>query len=328
MPHNQMKDSRVVVIGAGMSGLTCARRLHDQGLQVTVLDKSGDIGGRLATRRTAQGSWNHGAPSMTARGRAFADFLVDLEAAGSVRRCPSDERSGKGAWQGWPDMRKTLRPLQADLDVVFRAEVNRLVRQDGCWLAETASGEVHGPFESLLLTLPAPQAHALLTRSHIAPPWQPDDVAMSPCWAVLLGFETAGTGLHQIGSGNAWGGVLPGGAASAPDADAFAETWVVHATEAWSLAHLECSREDVVRRLLSELNQQLASMSCPALRLSSGYAAAHRWRYARTRRPLGSSHIWLEAQRLGIGGDWCLGATAEDAFLSGRALSQQVLGRS
>ena len=34
------------------------------------------------------------------------------------------------------------------------------------------------------------------------------------------------------------------------------------------------------------------------------------------------------AQRLGIGGDWCLGATAEDAFLSGRALSQQVLGRS
>ena len=39
-------------------------------------------------------------------------------------------------------------------------------------------------------------------------------------------------------------------------------------------------------------------------------------------------HIWLEAQRLGIGGDWCLGATAEDAFLSGRALSQQVLGRS
>ena len=120
-------------------------------------------------------------------------------------------------------------------------------------------------------------------------------------------------------------GVLPGGAASAPDADAFAETWVVHATEAWSLAHLECSREDVVRRLLSELNQQLASMSCPALRLSSGYAAAHRWRYARTTAPLGTPFLWDVDARLAVCGDWTHGARVEDAFTSGDLLARAML---
>ena len=326
--ENHRNVPRIAVIGAGISGLTCARLLRDQGLRVTVLDKSGDIGGRLATRRTAEGSWNHGAPSLGARGAAFADFLVDLEAAGSVRRCASGEGQEALSWQGWPDMRETLRPLQTDLEVIFRAEVIRIVRQDECWLAETASGDTHGPFESLLLTLPAPQTHALLARSDIAAPWQPDDVVMSPCWSLLLGFETAVPELRRVGSGHVLGVVVPGAAVSAPDAGTFAETWVVHATDGWSLAHLECSREAVIPLLLSDLNQQLAEISLPALQLPPACASAHRWRYARTLRPLGSSHIWLEAQRLGIGGDWCLGARAEDAFVSGRSLAQEVLARS
>ncbi len=328
MAENNRSVSRIAVIGAGISGLTCARLLRDQGLRVTVLDKSGDIGGRLATRRTDEGSWNHGAPSMDARGGAFSDFLENLQAAGSVRRCAPGEGQEALSWQGWPDMRETLRPLQTDLDVIFRAEVNRILRQGECWLAETTSGDIHGPFESLLLTLPAPQTHALLARSEIAAPWQPDDVVMSPCWSLLLGFETAVPGLHQVGPDNVLGVVVPGGAVSAPDAGTFAETWVVHATDAWSLAHLECSREAVIPLLLSELNQQLAAISYPEFQLPPAYAAAHRWRYARTVRPLGSSHIWLEEERLGIGGDWCLGARAEDAFVSGRALAQEVLARS
>lgn len=325
MTEKHRTVSRVAIIGAGMTGLTCARRLHDQGLRVTVLDKSGDIGGRLATRRTAEGRWNHGTPSIGARGRAFSDFLVGLEAAGSVRRCASDEGLEKEAWQGWPDMRETLRPLQAGLNVVFRAEVNRLVRQGGCWLAETAGGGIHGPFESLLLTLPAPQTHALLARSDIAPLWQPDDVLMSPGWALLLGFESAVTGLRDLGPCKVVDRVVPGGATSAPGADGFAETWVVHATDEWSLAHLECRREEIVSILRSYLNQRLAAISCPVFELRPAYAAAHRWRYARAIQPLGASHIWLEEQQLGIGGDWCRGATAEDAFLSGRALAQEVL---
>ena len=41
----------VAVIGAGLSGIICARRLVSEGYSVCILDKSRGVGGRMATRR-------------------------------------------------------------------------------------------------------------------------------------------------------------------------------------------------------------------------------------------------------------------------------------
>ncbi|MEM6449872.1 MAG: NAD(P)-binding protein [Cyanobacteria bacterium P01_D01_bin.105] len=41
----------VAVIGAGLSGITCARKLGSAGYSVCILDKSRGLGGRMATRR-------------------------------------------------------------------------------------------------------------------------------------------------------------------------------------------------------------------------------------------------------------------------------------
>lgn len=42
-------DKHVVVVGAGLAGLTCARALHDQGVRVTVFDAADEVGGRVRT---------------------------------------------------------------------------------------------------------------------------------------------------------------------------------------------------------------------------------------------------------------------------------------
>lgn len=42
-------DSPVVVIGAGLAGLTCARHLHRAGVDVLVLEKDSRVGGRMKT---------------------------------------------------------------------------------------------------------------------------------------------------------------------------------------------------------------------------------------------------------------------------------------
>jgi NADPH-dependent 2,4-dienoyl-CoA reductase/sulfur reductase-like enzyme len=55
MQTNSLKNRfqpTVAVIGAGISGLTCARTLADHGVSVTVFEKSRGLGGRMATRRS------------------------------------------------------------------------------------------------------------------------------------------------------------------------------------------------------------------------------------------------------------------------------------
>ena len=63
----RLADLRVIVVGAGMAGLTAARLLHDSGCRVTVLDARDRIGGRTWTDHSLGvpcdlgGSWIHGA---------------------------------------------------------------------------------------------------------------------------------------------------------------------------------------------------------------------------------------------------------------------------
>ena len=50
-PSRPERPLEVAVIGAGMSGLVCARLLAESGHQVRIFDKARGPGGRMATRR-------------------------------------------------------------------------------------------------------------------------------------------------------------------------------------------------------------------------------------------------------------------------------------
>ncbi|NJK46404.1 MAG: FAD-dependent oxidoreductase [Pleurocapsa sp. SU_196_0] len=75
--HSEAVD--VLVIGAGLAGLSAARDLARAGFAVRLLDKSRGVGGRTATRRIEGATFDHGAPFFTVRGERLKQLVTNLE---------------------------------------------------------------------------------------------------------------------------------------------------------------------------------------------------------------------------------------------------------
>lgn len=310
----------VAVVGAGMTGLSCARRLADAGCRVQVFDKGRGLGGRLATRRIDEAlSFDHGVQFVTARGAGFAALLHELERRGVAARWrPRQAGPAAGAsgwWVGRPGMSRLVRPLAEGLDVHVAARVVALEDTPGGWRLRAEAGALHGPFDRLVLALPPLQAAALLDGRGLAASLSAVDVA--PCWAVLLAFSAPLPAPFDVWRAAEGRLAFAARNASKPGRLALPEAWVLHAGADWSAAHLEAAPEDVV----AALSAAFAEIAGPLP--ESLHASAHRWRYARTLRPFGRP--FLAAERLHVGGDWCLGAHVEAAYDSGTAIAEDLL---
>ena len=90
-----------------------------------------------------------------------------------------------------------MRGAAGGLDVATEARVTELRRSGEMW-ALMAGEEVLGEFDRVILAVPAPQAAELLkpTGSHLATSAQ--EIEMSPCWSVMLGFSDSPEFVRQV----------------------------------------------------------------------------------------------------------------------------------
>jgi len=329
-------DRAVLVIGAGMAGLACARRLAAEGAHVLVVDKARGAGGRASTRRGDGTSFDHGAQYFTARDAGFAAATAGWVATGVVARWdariirleagrlastePAPER-----FVGVPRMSALWRHLCADLPVRFGARVAGLRRDQARWrVALDDGGELAERFDDVVVATPSLQAVALLAPVAPALGVLAARASVDPCWAVPVAFATPVQapfdGAFVEGSPLAW----IARDSSKPGRPTGPDCWVLHASVAWSAQHVDEPADVVAKALLAAFDDVVGG-ALPAVR----EIAAHRWLYARTRQALGEPCLHDPALRIGACGDWCLGANVEAAWRSGVALAQRMLaGRS
>ena len=65
----------IAIIGAGMAGITAARTLVQAGHRVHIFEKSRSAAGRMSTRETVFGTFDHGTQYFTVRDPRFAKAL-------------------------------------------------------------------------------------------------------------------------------------------------------------------------------------------------------------------------------------------------------------
>ncbi|MEM1418860.1 MAG: FAD-dependent oxidoreductase, partial [Myxococcota bacterium] len=230
------------------------------------------------------------------------------------------------AYVGVPGMNALARHLAADLDVRVGRRVTRLARGAAGWTPALEEGPELGPFDRVVLAVPAAQAAPLLGDHPFAA--RAAEVRVDASLTAMVAYPAA-LGLPFDAARDAAGGLAwMARETSKPGrpglGDGGLEAWTLQAGPALSAAELELDKAAIAERLHGLFAERVATLglSVPEPALAMG----HRWRFAQTRAPLGEACLWDGAEGLGVCGDWCLGDRLEHAFRSGRAMAGRLLG--
>lgn len=162
---------KTVIIGAGITGLALGSLLREKYPkdQLVLLEKSRGVGGRIATRRTDHGKFDHGAQFYTLK-ESIATFHRKWQSEGLVTEWFHSAATPKFMCRaGMTAIAKSLvTSLGSDSKVEFgfkALKVNPIV--SGGWEVEIES-QVPVKGDRLILTAPMPQNVEILERSGIS----------------------------------------------------------------------------------------------------------------------------------------------------------------
>ncbi len=202
--------TRVGVVGAGAGAAALTYVLDGAtNAEVTVLEKSGGLCGRAATRRNGDLTYDYGANYLKSDDDRVNDLVREVlgtdglvDASEPVYTFDSDGEVSPGReadehkWSYTEGLTQIAKRLfgATDATVHCRTRVERIAREDGTWRMTDTDGEEWGPFDALALNPPAPQTADLLRATD----WDDDrreallaavaDVEYRSIWSAVLRY--------------------------------------------------------------------------------------------------------------------------------------------
>jgi len=323
----------VVVIGAGMAGLTAAHVLTDFA-DVVVLDKGRGVGGRLATRRVGDATFDHGAQFITTHTDEFAEKITQLVGSGVIapwfrgRIGPNGviDPDGHTRFRGAVSMNSVAKALAVGLDVRTASLVTSLVHDGTSWTVALADG-TELKADGVVMTSPVPQTLAMFENGGVElSPKDADALAAikyDPCLA-LMAVLHGPSGLDEPGAIDPDRGPIDWMADNQLKGISAVPAVTIHATAEFSASNLDATDDEIADVLLKEAG--LTANAVP------GSIQIQRWRYARPSVEHPERFLVLDGvPPLVCAGDAFGGAKVEGAALSGAAAAQEIestLGRN
>jgi renalase len=333
---------KVVIIGAGVAGLNCARQLQRQlgpAARILLIDKSRGWGGRLATRRLGTTHADHGVCYLKASGDSFQQELQELLAQGVIRCWTRQIHNWDGQGPVQVPLKESACYVAAsgataiakywakDLEIIGERTVTAIQPLEPPalgWQVMAADWSVTA--QQVVLALPPAQAAAIVQgvvdQSCLA---QLQAVTFTPSIAVMAIYDpqllsaAANLGWQGINCQRhpslAWVG-LDSSKQLAPTQPVV----VLQSNPEFASQHFDATD-------LMAVGQQLLAASAalaPWLGQPQLYQV-QRWAYAFAQNPLPQTFLSAQtAAPLYFCGDWCGGNRVEAAYLSGLATAAQI----
>ncbi len=305
----------VLIIGAGIAGLTAARSLTTQGQQVALVEKSRGLGGRLATRRLPGTHADHGVCYLKPKGEVFQRLIEEAIAAGVLTHWqPTTYASPLGitAFAKWLAQGLTIHTGERAI----------ALHHDTHWTITTDSG-LELCAKQLLLAIPAPQAIDLLKTWAAIPTevlTQLQSVTFNPCITAIATYAAQDPipwqGLPVTNDPNlTWIGLESSKQNLTPY-----PVLVFHSTATFATEHFEAEDLTPVGQMLLSSGAQVTNL--PWL-TEPTLLQIHRWRYAFPTNPLKTPYLQA-GSNLYLCGDWCLGDRVESAHQSGLTVATAI----
>lgn len=323
----------VAIIGAGLSGLVLGKRLREHA-QVTLFEKSRGVSGRLATRTIGDYEFDHGAQFLTSRSEAFKKFLTPYIDSGDVTEwqphvitLAAGEKSYTRQWfephfVGSPAMTSLCKKLAVEQDIEFKVRITELTQGENGWSLQTEDSKIETEFDWVISTAPAPQTRQLLggliPEELLSGEGGLDSVHMSPCFALMLGFESLPK-LHFDAARVKHSPIEWIMLNSSKAGRGAASTLVIQSSNEWAQGNLERPQEEVTAILLAEL-EQLLPVSLP----DHDAISLQRWRYSRVEQSMKQDYLLDAETRLAACGDWAVEGRVEGAFTSAERLANAL----
>jgi renalase len=320
----------VVVVGAGIAGVACAREVVAAGVPCRVLDRGHRIGGRMAVRTVGGRPVDVGASYFTAADPAFLAVVHDWVGRGLVR--PWTDTFRLATPEGL--VGTTTGPLRYAAPGGLRSLVEDLARglavEHPVEVAEVTRGQ-HGPKVdgaaalAVVLAMPDPQALDLLALTYPEECEVLEDRDWEPVLTLYAGWARRcwpELDAAFVNDSPVLTFVADDGRRRGDDAPVL----VAHSDPVFAAGRLD-DPSGAGPPMLAELAAALGRGGPHGPWVEPAWAEVKRWALARPERPRAQAYHLGDAL-VGLCGDgWAARSRIEAAFLSGRALGRAVVER-
>ncbi|MCU4676474.1 NAD(P)-binding protein [Catenovulum sp. 2E275] len=321
-----------LVIGAGMAGAACAELLSQAGHQVSVFDQSTHIGGRLYTLHLDWADIDLGAQYFTAKDALFQKQIDKWHQDGVIQQWnespwmtdnynsrPSPDHQIR--YIGFKNAQAPVKHLLQSIPVYLQQHVEYVRFKQNKWYVDLTNHSQAGPFDTLVLAIPLPQAQKLFEAELLSGLNLPE-VEVKPTHTVAVQLD------EPIKTDLKWSFVKEraidwlGQTNVKPNRHCKNQTWLMHFSEGATQMYQYNGDLSFVKLALLQLSQIFSTQRVGECINHFNFYHPYARIFSKT---LGQNFYWDKTLRVGFCGDWCFSGRVEGAYLSGRHLAKTIL---